>query len=95
MEIKMKLPYKELHSEHLESLVTIIRIFTILGYLGLGLSLVSFVLSFFSIKFTHPSLIFISFSVLLISGLFAILVSFEESYRVKSNRLVSEKDNDI
>jgi hypothetical protein len=50
---------------------------------------VSFVLSLFSIKFANPSIIFVSFSVLFISGFFALLVSPEETYRMKVHAQVS------
>jgi hypothetical protein len=83
MDIKMQLPYKDLYSKNLSSLITIIKIITVWGYIGFAVSVVGEVLRLFSIKLFNPSLMLVSVIALLLAGLFALLVSFEESYRVK------------
>ena len=79
----MEMPYKSLTSKNLGSLVTIIRIVTIIGYIGILVSILGGVLEMFSIDVLYLSLFAPSVYALFIAGFFAILVGLEESYRHK------------
>ena len=86
----MDLPYKTLTSKRLSSLVKIIRVSTIIGVVGIAISILSTLLHLFSIKFLNPGLFVPSFTLIFISGILAVLVSFEESYRVYAETRSSE-----
>lgn len=82
----MKMPYEDLISGRLQSLVTLIKMLTVMGYFGLFLSaigLINMFFSFFNLYFFSYQLFFGSIAVLVSSGVLALLVSVEESYRQK------------
>ena len=82
--MQIEVPYKDLKSKNLTSLVNVIKIVTVLSYIGLVSSLVTIILMYLGVNSFGGSLLLpVSILGLLISGLFAIFVALEESYRLK------------
>ena len=82
----MEMPYKDLISGRLQSLVTTIKLLTVIGYIGVFLSaigLINMFLMVFNFYFFSYQLFIGSIVVLMVSGILAFLVSIEESYRQK------------
>ena len=83
----MRLPYSDLKSERLQSLVTVIKVFTIIGYAGLLISIVAIsnlILPIFNVFFFGFPFLIGSLVLLVISGVLALCVSAEETYRIRS-----------
>ena len=92
----MKMPYKDFKSERLQSLVTVIKLLTLAGYFGFLLSaiglvnmllsaigLVNMFIRYFNFYFFSYHLFIGSVILLVTSGILALLVGAEESYRQK------------
>jgi hypothetical protein len=80
----MEMPYKDLKSKNLTSLVNVIKLVTVLSYAGLVTSLIAIIPMNLVVE-THggSALLLMSIFGLFLSGLLAICVSLEESYRQK------------
>ncbi len=88
----MKMPYKDLKSERLQSLVTVIKLLTLAGYFGFLLSAIGLVnmfigyamfIGYFNFYLFSYHLFIGSVILLVTSGILALLVGAEESYRQK------------
>lgn len=87
-------PYKNLKSQNLGLLLLLARVVAVLGVISLVLSLATIVFMAFSMGMYDAirSLAFIPISgiILLLSGLMAAIVAFEENYRIRTEYLVSD-----
>mgnify|MGYP001061141514 CR=1 FL=1 len=92
----MEMPYKTLKSKNLSSLVNVIKVITVLSYIGLAISLLFIILANIGVAVFHGALLLpYSLLGLLLSGLVAILVSFEETYRLKVLNGSRVRESDI
>ena len=88
-------PYKNLESYNLSLLLLIARFTAVLGILFLVLAIITTLITlpggFTSIM---SALVFIpmAIGVLLLSGVMAVLVSFEENYRKRTMALINENE---
>ena len=78
----MLIPYKDLKSTHLNSLVIAIRIVTALSYVGIVLFFLDLFIALYSVTNSPSSdyLLLASVGGLLVSGFFAIFASLKEKY---------------
>lgn len=89
-------PYKNIKSENLGLLLFIARATAYLGILSFFIGIIMFVMiSIFTpavgIAATF-ALLPLSVVTLLLSGLMAAIVSFEENYRIRTEHLISQRD---
>ncbi|PWK46341.1 hypothetical protein [Pleionea mediterranea] len=86
-------PYKNLNSKNLGLLLLLARVVAVLGIISIVLTLLVFAYMTYSSGLfgLTRSLSFIpmSVSILLISGLMAAIVAFEENYRIRTEHLVN------
>ena len=85
-------PYPNLKSKHLSTLLNIVRVCTVFGMLSFLASIVLTVLNltgtYYGALFLVP-LFALSIGVMLVSGIFALLVAYEESYRIRVAKMVN------
>lgn len=87
-------PYKNLYSHNLGLLLFLARILAVLGMLLTVISIgaiifMAFLIGLYSVT-TVLVLIPISLSVLVMSGIMAALVAFEENYRLRTEHLLNQ-----
>ena len=92
----MDIPYKDLKSKNLSSLVNVIKVVTVISYIILAISLVIVVLANVGLIPAIGALM-LPYAILglCLSGFLAILVSFEETYRLKVTNSTETKENDL
>ena len=92
----MEMPYKDLKSKNLSSLVNVIKVTTVLCYIALAISLLVVILANIGVVSPHGALM-LPYSVLglLLSGLVAIFVSLEETFRLKVLNEGRVRESDI
>lgn len=85
-------PYKNLQSKHLGFLLFIARATAVIGLLFFVFAILLFSLTIFGITIGTLSLVsFLPFSmgVILFSGLLAVVVAWEEGYRLRTEHMIS------
>jgi len=90
----MELPYQNLKSKNLGSLIAIVRTVTIIGYIGFAISILGLVLEAFSVSYIDSTLLFKSVLLMLVAGFFAFLISIEESYRLQIELAKTRQSSD-
>lgn len=92
----MEMPYKDLKSKNLSSLVNVIKVVTVISYIILAISLVIVVFANVGlIPVTGALMLPYAILGLLLSGFLAILVSLEETFRLKVTNSIQTKESDL
>ena len=85
-------PYKNIRSEHLGFLLFIARATAVLGLLAFICSILLFCLTFVGLSMGPISLVTflpMSMCIIFFSGLLAVLVAWEEGYRLRTVHMIS------
>ena len=83
-------PYPNLTSKHLSTLLNIVRVCTVFGAFcfiaGIVLTVLTFIGAYYGNFFLVPLFAF-SVGTLFVSGILALLVAYEENYRIRTEKL--------